>query len=269
MPTKLELNGNSVTVWWALPNYAQDPANPTAAEINNSQELTCAISFEGWSFGASASNQISDPALCDVGNVQTRGYAQFGGQISFFYPNDYTDLTNEYANVFAALMDPHELGYIIIRVDGQKTTSGVADAAKPAVTNDIVSIYKVISDGWTNEVTAENSYRYTINFRPQGVVYVNAVVGAASVSTPAPVGATAYTIGGKTPLTASINGRTLYSDTGVYVGTPGWLTWTSDDPAASVDSNGVVTGVSGGSADIVATDPISGKASTPLSITIT
>jgi len=270
MDTKLTADGLGITIWWALPNTFADPRNPTAVEINSGAiNVTKSTSWENWGFGAQASTQNSDPAIGDVGNVQFRGFAQFGGTISFFYPNNYTDLSNEHLVTFEAVRDPRTLGYILIRVDGAKTTAGTDDSDKPAVDGDFLRIYRVLSDGWADVNTGETSFKYTITFQPQGELYMNAVVGTHTISTPAPIGATDYSVGGKTPLSAYVTGRQLASDTGIWSGYPGWFQWTSSDPTiATVDANGVVTGVSAGEVDITATHKTTRIASTALSVTI-
>lgn len=267
--TKIYPDGESLSAWFALENYAVDPANPTVAELNAALNVTCAIAWDGYSFGSQASTQTSDPSWCDVGNTQTRGFAQFGGSISFFYPSNYTDLTDVYVQTFLALEEPLTVGYLIIRVDGKKTTGGSPDVDKPAVAGDLVRIYKVMSDGWADSVTGENSFKYSVTFQPQGDVWVNANVGPVTVETPSAIGAADYTVGGKTPLGSYKAGRQLASVSGEWNGTPGWLQWSSSDTTvASVDRNAVVTGVGAGTAEITATDPITGVSSTPLEVTI-
>lgn len=269
--TKVYANGLGLSLWFALPNYAADPKNPTAAEINASKNITNSTSWQDYSFGTQASNQNSDPALGDVGNVQTRGFAQFGGSISFYYPRNYTDVANEYLTTFLALEQQGTVGYIIIRADGKKTTASADDKNKVAVTGDWVSIYKVESDGWKDAVTGEQGYRYTITFLPQGDLWVNAQVGTFTVTTPAPIGTPDYVSPtGKTPLSTYRSGRELAKTTGEWDGYPGFFSWSSSDPTkATVDANGVVHAVAAGTADIVATDKITGTASTALSVTIT
>jgi len=268
--TKLNADGYAITVWWALPNAFSDWKKPTVAELNATTDVTASVAWENYSFGTQASNQNSDPSFIDVGNPQTRGFANFGGTISFYYPNNYTDTANEYLTTFDALSEPRTLGYVVIRVDGQKTTSSAAVQNKVAVAGDFVRIYKVISDGWADVNTGENAFKYSITFQPQGNLWVNAVVDTSvTVATPAAVGSADYTVGGKTPLGSYITGRQLSANSGLNSGTPGWLVWASDDTAvATVDQNGVVTGVSAGDADITATWEATGTSSTALSITI-
>lgn len=270
--TKIYADGGALSVWFALPNYAVNPAKPTVAELNAATNVTASVAWENYSFGAQASNQNSDPGFIDVGNTQTRGFAQFGGTISFYYPASYAvDATNPNYVTFAALRTPRTLGYIIIRADGLKTTTGVKDANKVAVANDLVYIYKVMSDGWADVNTGEVNFKYSITFRAQGDLWTNTIVAtSATLVTPAPIGTTAYTVGGKTPLGSYYTGRQLAAATNIWNGYPGWFNWSSSNPAiASVDKNGVVTGVSvGGPVNIIATDPDTGVASSALAVTI-
>lgn len=270
--SKIMSDGTSLTIWWALPNYAVDPAKPTVAELNAARDITCDVAWDGFSFGAQASNQTSDPSICDVGNRQTRGFAQFGGTISIFLPNSYwpLDATNTTQGTFYALGTPGTVGYLIIRADGRKTTAGVADAGKPAVANDFVSIYKVQSDGYSMTNTGDVNFKTSITFLPQGSLWSNAIVNTApTIVTPAPIGTADYTVGGKTPLGTNWTGRVLASTAGEWLGTPGWYRWSSSAPGiATVDANGVVTGISAGNASIVATDPATGIASTALAVVI-
>jgi hypothetical protein len=269
--TKYYADGNAVTVWFGLPNFAANWKKPTATEINATVNITESVAWENFSFGAQASNQVSDPSLIDVGNSQSRGLSQFGGTMSFFYPSSYVVNASDPNYVtFAALKNPRTLGYVIIRVDGAKITGGNLDANKGAVNGDFISVYKVMSDGWADVNTGENAFKYTITFQPQGDLWVNAYVGTTvAVATPAPIGATAYSVNGRTPLSAYITGKQLAATAGIWSGYPGWFTWESSNNAvASVDSNGVVTGRSAGTAQITARWKATSTASTPLNITI-
>lgn len=269
--SQIYADGYGISAWFALPNYAASPSKPTVAELNATTNITASVAWENFSFGTQASNQLSDPALIDVGNTQTRGFAQFGGTISFFYPENYTDSSNVHLTTFSALDEPLTLGYIIIRADGQKTTAAAPDSGKVAVANDFVSIYKVISDGWADVNTGENSFKYTITFKPQGDLWVNAVVATAvTVVTPAAIGAADYAHPGKTPLGTYITGRQLAAVTNLINGYPGRFIWVSSDTSkGTIDQNGVFTTVAAGATTITAQDPISLAVSTGLAITVT
>jgi hypothetical protein len=267
--TKLNADGYALDVWFALPNYAANPAKPTVAELNAATNVTASISWDSFGFGAQASTQNSQPSFIDVGNTSVRGFAQFGGAISFFYPGSYAvDATNANYVTFAALRSPRTAGYIIMRIDGKAPSVGTA-----ATANDFVQIYQVISDGYDDAVEGQNSFTYAINFLAQGGIYNNALVATAvTVVTPSAVGTPNYVSAsqGKTPLTSSLTGRTLYQNTGVFVGYPGRFTWTSSSPAVgTVSKAGVFTALSAGTTNVIATDPVSGISSTALAITTT
>lgn len=269
--TKINADGLAITAWFALPNAFANPAKPTVAELAACLDITTSIAWENFGFGSQASNQSSDPSMGDVGNTQSRGFAAFGGNVAFFYPFDYTDSSNVLLTTFNLLDIPRTAGFLVFRVDGQKTTGGAGDKAKGPVANDFVFVYRVLTDGWNDINTGENAFKYTINFQPQGDIWIEAVVATTvTVVTPVAIGATAYTVGGKTPLGTYITGRQLASVASFWNGYPGWFNWTSSNPAiASVDSNGVVRGVAvGGPANIIATDKNTGVASTALAVTI-
>lgn len=269
--SKILADGTAVSVWWALPNAFANWKKPTSAEFATILNVTESIAWDGFSFGAQASNQSSDPSLIDIGNGQSRGLSQFGGSVSFFYPSSYVaNASDANYNTFASLRAPGTVGYLIIRVDGRKTTSGNADVNKGIVDGDFISIYKVQTDAWTESNTGDAAFKYTIGFLSQGDVWVNAQVNTAiSVSTPAAIGTTAYTVGGKTPLGTYLTGRQLTAQAGINSGYPGWFTWESSNNAIlTVDSNAVVRGVAAGTATVTARWKATGTASTALSITI-
>jgi len=262
---KLYAAGNFV-IRWGLPNFAANPANPTPAEINATVDVTRSVAWDSFGFGTQASNTNSDPSIADKGNVQARGFAQFGGAISLFYPSNYTDTTDGNLITFQAFEEPLTLGYLLLKVDGELTPETNHNAAA----GEFWQVYKVISDGWADSVTGENNFKYAITFQPQGDIYADLIVGVATVTTPAPVGTADYAVGGKTPLSTYVTGRKLYDVPAEFTGYPGWFSWTSSAPdIASVDANGVVTALAAGTANITATEKYSLVSSTALAITVT
>lgn len=251
--TKLPSAGN-VTVRWALPGWAANPAKPTVAELNATLDVSESISWNDFAFGNQASNQVSDPAITDQGNTQSRGFAQFGGTVSFFYPRAYANAADANSNTFEALDQPRTLGYLLMRVDGNITPDG----NRLAIANDFWSVYKVISDGWADVVVGENSFRYTITFQPQGDLWVNAVVNTTVTLTASLNGGLTLTTTTKKPIIAYVTGRQLTTN-----GYPGWFTYSSSATNfATVDANGLVRGVAAGSATITVTHPESGATTT-------
>lgn len=258
--TKVASSGNLV-MRWALPGFAANWKKPTVAEVNATLDITDSVSWANYSFGNQASNQVSDPSIADSGNVQARGFAQFGGTISFYYPKAYGNAADANSNTFEALDQPGTLGYVLIRADGLITPAG----GRSAVANDFWHIYKVISDGWSDVNTGEENFKYTITFKPQGDLWVNAIVATTVTVTASITGGNAFTVGQKKPGVAYLAGRQVHTD-----GYPGAFTWTSSDSTkATVDANGVVKGIAAGSATITATWPATGTASTGISVTVT
>lgn len=223
--------------------------------------MTDTVSWSDWGFGTQASTQTADASLGDLANTQVRGFAQFGGGVSFYYPREYGNSADQASNTFEALRVPRTLGYLLIRADGQVTPQGSRDA----IAGDFWHIYRVMSDGWTDVNVGETSFRYTITFQPQGDIYTNAWVGGTPTVTASITGGNAFTAGQKKAGIAYITGRQVYT-----TGYPSRFQWaSSDNEVATVDANGVVVGVAAGSADITATDPASGVSSTVIAVTVT
>jgi hypothetical protein len=257
--TKVSSAGNLV-VRWALPGFAANWKKPTVAEVNAALDITDSVAWSDLGFGAQASNQVSDPSIADTGNVQTRGFAQFGGAISFFYPRAYNNAADANSNTFEALDVPGTLGYILVRADGDVTPDG----GRIAVAGDFWDIYKVMTDGWSDVNTGEVGFKYTITFLPQGDLWVNANVNTAVTVTASISGGNSFTVGQKKSGIAYLSGRQVHTD-----GYPGAFTWVSSDTTkATVDANGVVTGVAAGGSNITATWPATGTVSSTIAVTV-
>jgi len=258
--TKVASGGN-IVVRWALPGFAANWKKPTVAEVNATLDVTDSVAWADFSFGNQASNQVSDPSIADTGNVQARGFAQFGGTISFFYPRQYNNTADANSQTFEALDVPGTIGYILIRADGVVTPVG----GRTAVAGDFWHIYKVQSDGWADVNVGETNFKYTITFQPQGDLATNVYVNTAAAVTASITGGNAFTVGQKKPIVAYLTGRQVHTD-----GYPGRFVYTSSDSTkASVDANGVVIGVAAGAATITVTDALSGVSATGISVTVT
>lgn len=242
-----------VTVLFAPPGSFVKPEAATISELNGLLNMSVSVSWNDFDFGVQASNTNNDPSLADVGNVETRGAAQFGGNISFYYPREYDDNSSNHSLVFDAIGEPRTRGYIVIRIDGDKRTSlAFADG-------DYYHVFEVLTDGETNQITGEEAFRYTINFLQQGTLGVYRV---ALTSTTATVVATpssdTLSIGEMVRLNATVQGRE-------YTNGVSWTT--SNSAVATVSSIGVVKGISAGSATITATYEPTGDTDT-VSITV-
>jgi hypothetical protein len=267
---KLNSNGN-VSLWWVPTSGLANWQAPTAPEINAGVFLGDATSWNDYGVGVQASDVKSDPAVSAKNKVNVRGASKYGGGISFYYPAVFGDASNNYSVVYDLFSVPGTTGYLIVRVDGEVLTSGAATASQPAIAataNDLVHIMKVTSDSWTDAISGEDAFRYTINFVSQGQLNVYSVVRAsAAAPTVAILPLTATFVGasgGKGSAAATVNTRKY---------TRG-VKWTSSVPAkVTVSNNGVWTGVVGaaaGTVNITAVHPETNTTSTaPLVITIT
>lgn len=243
---RLPASGN-IRMWFVPTNGFSNWLSPTAAEINAGLDISDAVSWNDLDFGIQASNQNDDPAITAKSNVQTRGASQYGGSISFYYPAAFNDTSNKYSNVFEALKTPGTQGYIVIRIDGEELTTTASTTSNPgtiANVNDLVHVFRVQTGGWTNVVTGEDAFRFTISFLSKGQSSVYTVVRTTVATVVvAPATATVAT-GAKQALTATVLTRDY---------TRG-VKWTSSDVTkATVSANGVVSRSASGAVTITAT----------------
>ena len=247
---KIQSNGN-VTVWWVPAAGVADYRSPTPAEINAGIDLTDAIAWEGFDLGATESNDIDDRSLRDLGNAVTRGFAQFGANLSFFRSKNPNDPTSDYTIAFETFRDPRVHGYLITRV-----LQVAANTKVPAAAGQWISVYRVVGDYLANDTEGEDSYKFTVGFLPQGQIKVNTQV---KNTTPVVIAPTTLSVavGAYGLLTASLGGKSI---------TQG-ATWSSASPnIASVSPNGVVKGIAVGTAIITANHP---AATGPTTVTAT
>lgn len=156
-------NGN-VSVWLVPANGIADYRSPTAQEINAGLNVTAAIAWEGTTFPTSSgSDDVDDRSLLDKGNATGRGAAQFEAALNFFYPKNLLDETSDYGKTYNMLRVPRVPLYIVTRV-----LQGVTGEVTPAQEGDWISVYRFITDGWTDDVEGDDSYKYAIGFNGGG-----------------------------------------------------------------------------------------------------
>lgn len=229
-------SSGNIRVWWALENAFTNYEVPTAAEINASLDISNAISWNDFDFNLEASNEIDDPAITALGKVIDRGYTNFGGSISLYYPRNFDDATSDYSLAYDALDAPRTKGYLVIRVDGEESSTS-------AVNGDMVHVFKVITDGYAESIVGEEAFRYTVTMLPQGDYAVRTIVGGGNVTG---VTATLATNAGDVDVLNGLWGGREYTN---------GLVWTSSDTSVATVRAGVVTSVAAGTATITATSP--------------
>lgn len=254
----------SIRVWWAASNGLANPEAPTEAELQAAMDISDSISWNDKDFGVQASTTVSDPAITAKGNTQNRGAAQYGGSFSFYYPGTFGDNSNGHSLVWDALRLPGTAGYIIVRVDGLELAAAAGTPAQPGgdpEVGDLVNVFRVETGGYSEEITGEEAFRYTISFLPKGLVATLVPIRASATPTvPVVSGPATATVGTPIVLSATLEGRRY---------TRG-LKWSVDDPAVgTVSANAVVTPLSAGTLEVIATDPATGTPSTAHSIAVT
>lgn len=252
---RLPASGN-IRAWFGPANAFANWKSPTAAEINACVDISDAISWNDFDFGVQASNQNDDPAITAKTNVQTRGANQYGGGMSFYYPKVFGDASNKFSTVFETLKTPGTYGYLVVRVDGEELATTASTASNPgtnANANDLVNVYAVITDSYTDEITGETAFRYTVDFLPNGQMEAYTVVRSAAATVAVTPATATVAVGAKAALTATVNTRDY---------TRG-VVWTSSAPGAvQVSPNGVVTRTASGAATITATFAATGATAT-------
>lgn len=252
---KVTSNGN-IDVWAILATDVADINSPTATEINtDGVRVTEAIAWEGTTFPtASESNDIDDRSLNDRGNATTRGFAQFEATLNFFRPRDVKDTVSDYGKAFQLFKQTRVPILLVTRV-AQRVTGGVGS---PAAAGQWISVYRFITGSFVDDTEGEDSYKYAVSFMPQGELAINTQVkNATPISLTA--ASTSVAVGGHTTIRAVLGGKRA---------TQAVIWNSSDDSVATVSQNGVVTGVSAGSANITATHPAATGATTPVAITV-
>lgn len=247
------------------PNAFANPYWPTVAELNLGLRLEDAVTWGDFDFGTQASETNDRAPISAKSNVQSRGAANYGGTIPFDFPGYYNDPSNQLSDIFDFFV-PGPGGYdrpacfIVMSVDGEIGEPGQPSADFSFAHGDLLSLYGVRADAWSEMTEGTDPFSYTINFLRNGTL---AHYTVASTSTPVLTLSDATetpTVGDTGLLQAFVNGR-AYS---------GGVTWSTTDPdVVTVSEFGAWTAVGAGSADVVATLPNSGGVNENCAFTVT
>ena len=154
----------NTTIWWVPLAGIANPATPTIAEINAGTNISCAI-VTGYTLGATGSDTDDSKSICDDSNVQTPTFDNYEASLTFFR-SDLTAVTAIYVTAFNLFKVPRVEGYLVSR-HGKKSD-------QVAAANDIVSVFRVISDSPADvEGDGGSAIQFTVPFLPQGVMTLN------------------------------------------------------------------------------------------------
>lgn len=183
-----------------------DVDEPLAAEINNVGgtsgviPASQSISWNDYGFGTQASEVLNEPSLADSASYEEFGQANYGGDISFYYPESYDDNSNLHSVIYDLTDIPGERQDIVVRIDGDlETTVAAADG-------DFVSVYRVQGVAEANPFTPGESKRRTVTFWNKSDFSHFTVVGDHTI-TAIPPATTPWAVGAKGRIRASQQDR--------------------------------------------------------------
>lgn len=253
MDQKVTSNGNLQVIVVPVSAIA-DYRSPTEAELNgpDALDITDAIAWEGTTFPtASESEDINDRSLRDRGNATTRGSIQFEATLNFFYPRVLNETQSDYGKAYNYFRVPRVPTYIITRV-----LQGPEGEYSPFEAGQWISVYNFLSDGWADDVSGDESYKYEIGFLPQGEA---AIYTQVRNTDPITIDAeeTALAPGEVAALVAEMGGHSATQT----------VNWTSSAPSvATVSQNGVVRANAVGTATITASHPAAPSATETITV---
>lgn len=165
------MSPNTRIDWYPESGFV-DPAAPTLAELNGGTNISCAI-VTGYTLGFTDSDTDDSKTICDEGNRQNRGFANYEATLNFFRDaiGDAPTVFSEARDIFK---DGRVTGWLAVR-HGKKST--VAYEA-----GDVYSLFKVTSE-FERVISADGGGPIQVEypFLPQGEAYSNATAPAAGV----------------------------------------------------------------------------------------
>lgn len=181
-------------------------AVPLTAELNNTggtsgiQPASQSISWNDWDFGTQASETLNEPSLADASTYEEFGQSNYGGGISFYYPEEYDDNSNLHSVIYDLTDLPGGLNDIGVRIDGDLLTSA------PAADGQFISTYRVQGEAEANPFTPGESKRRTVTFIQKSDFAHLTLTGAHTI-TAIPASPTPWQTGRKARLRASVQNR--------------------------------------------------------------
>lgn len=230
-----------------------EAAAPPASILNaaTTVQLSPAVAWQDWALGATDSDDVDDRGITDPGNAVTRGFANFEGTLSFFRDANPLDMTSDYVKAFETFKVPRQYGYLVLRVADKRWE-------QPWAAGDRVSVFRFVADVITDDTEGDDSVKFTVNFLPQGILHIYTRVQGSPAQAIGGVPTTLSLAAGAHKALAPVLGAFSVRSASKYL---------SNNPAiARVSPNGVVTGVTTGTANVTVTNP---AATAPITVAVT
>lgn len=232
---KISSNGNTLFAIGPVTAVASK-LNPQLVELLALTNVSEATKWDGFDFNIEASEQDEDRALTDAAGASTRGYENFGGNVSFYKArsDDASSIYRQARNIAGKM----HTELTAVQRDG-------LPASTPFAAGQVVNVFHVISDARQEQRGDKNRY-WTTALKSKGFVGINRIVPSAVPTAVAITGAAAVTAD------ATVQLKAVYEGNDITVGAE-WRS--SDESVAVVTKHGIVIGVSAGTAEITATYP--------------
>lgn len=152
----------NVTVTWVPGTDGIADVNaPTATELNDGENITCAITSADYTLGWTERDTDDSKSLCDDSNVQTPIYKNYEANLTFFRDADLDNENSTYNIAHDLFKTPKQPGYLVERVGKQSD--------EEYVDGDEVSVFYVLSGDPRTMHEDGVAVREQVMFYPQGV----------------------------------------------------------------------------------------------------
>lgn len=152
-------------------------AAPKLSELTAGIDAACAIAEDGYSLGATASDEFTDKAVCEEGNTKDFGASNYEGSLPIFRYFDPTTGAPDVASagvigdsLFAALKTKGTELWIAVRETSKNSTAAWA-------ASDEVSVFHVKTDTWQPS-DGKGYIKRIVPLAVQGNSVVNGAVAA-------------------------------------------------------------------------------------------
>lgn len=167
MPQKM-LNPNT-TIWVIPESGIVNPLLPEVGEINLGENISCAI-VRGYTLNPTDSDTDDSASICDTGNVATRLYDNYEGELTMFRDADVSDAASVYNEAYEMFKEPDTRVWVARRL-GKKNTAAAA-------VGDEIELFLFVNDRIRSIDGGDGGpIQFTVPLLPQGTYtgYVSVV----------------------------------------------------------------------------------------------